>query len=67
MNTNITHNSAIVAKAVKLAAYLHTHKDNLTRTQAKLAEDLYAVVTDWDNVKKNKRAYNLDGVRRKED
>lgn len=67
MKTNITHNSAIVAKAAKLAAYLHTHKGNLTRTQTKLAEELYAVITDWDNVKGNMRAYNLDGVRRKED
>jgi len=66
-NTRVTHNSAIIAKAAKLAAYLHTHNKNLTKMQEQLVEDLHTVLTDWDYVKKHLHEYGLDGVRRKAD
>ena len=67
MANKITHNSAIVAKAAKLAAYLHTHNKNLTKVQYQMVEDLYTVITDWNYVKNHFAEFNLNGVRQKED
>ena len=62
----LTQEDAIIIKANKLAGYLRNHNKNLTKKQEEYFEELWAVMTAWDYVRKNLRAYNLDGVRQKE-
>lgn len=62
----LTQEDAIIIKANKLAGYLRYHNNNLTKKQMEYFDELWAVMTAWDYVRKNLRAYNLDGVRQKE-
>lgn len=54
----ITQNDAIKIKAVKVAAYFHTH--NLTKYQEQIIEELFDVLTAWNYVKDNLKEYNLE-------
>lgn len=56
----ITQNDAIKIKAVKVAAYFHTHNLNLTKYQEQIIEELYDVLTAWNYVKDNLKEYNLE-------
>ena len=63
----IRQDEAIQIKAMKLATFLHRNNKNLTRLQKKMVDELWDCIVKWDCVRQNLRAYNLDGVRRKED
>ena len=63
----LTQEDAIIIKANKLASFLHRNNKNLTSLQKKMADELWDCMVKWDRVRQNLRAYNLDGVRQKED
>ena len=55
----ITQNDAIKIKAAKVAAYFHTHNQNLTKYQEQIIEELFDVLMAWNYVKDNLKEYNL--------
>lgn len=59
MDKTMTHNDAIVEKAVKIAAYFRNNNKNLTKKQDEYMRDLWDIVTSWDYVKENLREYGL--------
>lgn len=59
MANKIEQNDAIVSKAVQIAAYFRNNNKNLTKKQDEYMRDLWDLVTKWDYVKENLRAYGL--------